>query len=62
MWVGCDLVEAYAHDEEVQEEVGPDYEDGDAYGLLEALEEDGAEERQEHERDDDLPAVQEGGH
>ena len=50
--MGRDLVEAHTHDDEVEQQVDPDDEDRDAYGLLEALEEDGAEERQERQRDE----------
>jgi hypothetical protein len=49
--VRCDLVEAYANDHQVQQQVSPDYKDCDADGLLKAFEEDSAKDRQEHQRD-----------
>jgi hypothetical protein len=50
---GEKLVEAVADDDEVEQQVSPDEDDGEPDGLLEALEEDRAEQRDQHERDGD---------
>ena len=54
-----DLVEAGGHDDEVQQQVSRDYEHGYADGLLEALEEDGAQQPQQHQGDGDLLVAKE---
>ena len=54
-----DLVEAGGHDDEVQQQVSRDYEHGYADGLLEALEEDGAQQPQQHQGDEDLLVAKE---
>ena len=56
--MGEDLVETEPHDHQVQQQVSPDYEDGDAYGLLEPLEEDRAKDCKEYQRYEDLLLVQ----
>jgi hypothetical protein len=52
------FVEAHGHDDQVQQQVGSHHEHRDADSLPEALEEDRAERRQQHESDDYLLAVE----
>lgn len=55
---GGDVPQAHHHDDDVQGQVDPDQNDGDADGLQEALEEHRPEQRDQQQRDQHLLVVQ----